>query len=166
MYLCFESSGLRINYIGIEPFPREFYHLQKNVPAGKHFDIGLWKENLELKFFGSSRRADSSFILPESFTQELTIPARRLESVVPHDQIKLFKLEAEGAEFEVIQGAGSLLERIEYIAADLGEESEGKSTLPQVVNHLLNNNFEIANFGFHRTIVLFKNQLKFRALNS
>ena len=62
--------------------------------------------------------------------------------------LKLLKLEAEGAEPEVIKGALNLLKNIEYIAADLGPERgfNQESTLKEVVNILLENNFEIVEF--------------------
>jgi FkbM family methyltransferase len=157
LFLFLSSLELGINYIGIEPSPREFFHLEKNVSGGNNYNVGLWNENSEINFFISSRKADSSFIQPSSFTEEITVRTCRLDDLLKHTKIKLLKLEAEGAEFQAILGAEGLLDQIEFISADLGEEAAGKSTLPEVVNYLLGRNFEIVNFGFHRTIVLFKN---------
>ena len=158
LHLYFWKSNIDIDYIGIEPSPVEFMHLKLNVPLGTFFNLGLWDSNSEIEFFVSSSKADSSFVQPSSFTEKITIPAKRLDSLIASTPIKLLKLEAEGAEFEAIQGAENLLRNIEFITADLGEESNGKSTLPSVVNYLISKNFEVIDFGFHRTVVLFKNK--------
>ena len=74
--------------------------------------------------------------------------------------MKLLKLEAEGAEPEVIKGALNLLKNIEYIAADLGPERglKQESTLKEVVNILLENNFKIVDFKYPRICLLFRNK--------
>ena len=157
LFLFLNSLKLGINYIGIEPSPREFFHLERNVNGGKNLNVGLWNENSEINFYISSRKADSSFIRPSSFTEEIIVKTCRLDDLLKKQKIKLLKLEAEGAEFQAILGAEGLLDQIEFISADLGEEAAGESTLPEVVNYLLGRNFEIINFGFHRTVVLFRN---------
>ena len=74
--------------------------------------------------------------------------------------MKLLKLEAEGAEPEVIRGSLNLLDNIEYIAADLGPERgfNKECTLKEVVNLLLENNFEIVEFKYPRVCLLFRNK--------
>ena len=75
--------------------------------------------------------------------------------------IKLLKLEAEGAEPEILMGAKQSLSRIQYIAADLGFERGVRqtSTLPEVANFLISNNFEIVDIAQGRIACLFKNKL-------
>ena len=60
-----------------------------------------------------------------------------------HERVKLLKVDAEGAEFEVINGAKNLLSRIEFIAIDLGFEKgiKQESTAPPVFNFLFENAF-------------------------
>ena len=60
-------------------------------------------------------------------------------------KIKLLKLEAEGAEPEIVQGIGEKLDLIEYISADLGFERNRESTFAPVTNYLLERNFEVIN---------------------
>ena len=71
-------------------------------------------------------------------------------------KIKLLKLEAEGAEIEVILGAKNILKNIEYISADLGYERGKleKSTLIPVTNFLLKNNYELVDFNIDRVVAL------------
>jgi hypothetical protein len=82
----------------------------------------------------------------------------RLDSIL-NSEIKLLKLEAEGAEPEVIIGCEGILSKIGYIAADLGPERglERVNTLPFVVNFLLSRNFEILEFTESRCSILFRN---------
>ena len=63
------------------------------------------------------------------------------------DKVKLLKLEAEGAEPEILMGAENKLELIQYIAADLGFERGKKeeSTYKQVTNFLLSRGFILVN---------------------
>jgi hypothetical protein len=76
-------------------------------------------------------------------------------------KIKLFKLEAEGAEPEICHGAINSLKNIEYISVDVGFERGIKqsSTAPDVVNYLLKNNFVLKNVGDSRMCYLFKNNI-------
>ena len=74
--------------------------------------------------------------------------------------------EAEGAEPEVIRGAGKKLELIEFISADLGFErgARNESTFKEVTNYLLENNFVLIEFSDARRCALFRNKKYFRAI--
>ena len=52
-------------------------------------------------------------------------------------QIKLLKLEAEGAELQVLYGCKNILNKIEYISADIGFELEQgtKSNKKEVISY-------------------------------
>ena len=56
-----------------------------------------------------------------------------------------------------------VIKNIEYIAADLGPERgfNQEITLKEVVNTLLENNFEIVDIKYPRLCLLFKNKNKF-----
>ena len=73
-----------------------------------------------------------------SFDDKTKVPVDRLESYVS-SKIKLLKLEAEGAEPEILEGLGEKLNLVEYISADLGYERgvHCESTLVPVTNYLL-----------------------------
>ena len=73
--------------------------------------------------------------------------------------VKCLKLEAEGAEPEILQGLGEKLKFIEYITADVGFErgETEESTLAEVSNFLIKNNFKMVAIGKRRFCVLFKN---------
>ena len=73
--------------------------------------------------------------------------------------IKLFKVEAEGFEPEVIEGAVETLKRTEYLCVDFGSERgvEQENTVIEVNNILLKNNFALIEFSYYRYIGLYKN---------
>ena len=157
----FKSRGIPVDYIGIEPAPREYKCLEKN--AGNHtiYSVGLWKEEGQhLEFFVSSKGGDSSFITPSSPIDDvMKIPTRRLDGLLPNRQIKLFKLEAEGAEPEVLMGSEDILDNIEYISANLGPERglKEEATMVPVANYLMARGFELVQLSRHM-ICLFRNR--------
>ena len=70
----------------------------------------------------------------------------------------LLKLEAEGAEPEVIYGANKTLINLNYIAADLGPERgfNEECTIKEVSNSLYKNNFKMIDFKYPRICCLYK----------
>ena len=157
MWFALKKQFNNFDYVAFEPSPLEFELLRQNIGVnGISHNIGLWNTAERKTFFISSWNADSSFIKPENYTNKLEIQAKRLDQILDKD-IKLFKLEAEGAEMQILEGMGELLSRCQYITADLGPENNGKSTLPEVTNYLLKNNFEMIDFGFPRIVALYKN---------
>ena len=80
----------------------------------------------------------------ESFTLDGWFERERVKDKIGKP-IKLMKLEAEGFEPEILQGGLSILDHVEYIAADLGWErgQDQECTIPQVVNLLLAHQFRL-----------------------
>ena len=100
--IWFDLNNINVNYIGFEPSPTEFNLLKENVYPHLVHNVGLWKETGELKFFVSSQGADSSLIEPVSFEEIITVPVARLEIFIS-SKVKMLKLEAEGAEPEILE---------------------------------------------------------------
>ena len=155
--LWFEYKNIDVNYVGFEPGPNEYKSLIKNIYPSIAHNIGLWNCNEKVEFFISSAFGDSSFIKPQKFTKKITIPSKRLDKFI-NLKIKLLKVEAEGAEPEIIEGIGDKLDLIEYISADLGFERNLESTFAPVTNYLLERNFEVINIYPSRVSVLFRNK--------
>jgi FkbM family methyltransferase len=156
--IWFDLNNIKINYVAFEPSPTEFDCLKENVKPCTVYNVGLWNEVGELEFFVSSQGADSSLIEPVSFDEKIKVPVDRLESYV-NSTIKILKLEAEGAEPEILEGLGDKLSLIEYVSADLGYERGVKceSTLVPVTNYLLEYGFELVNVSHGRICALYKN---------
>ena len=150
-----------IEYIGIEPNPNDFAALKHNNPNDVVLNMGLWNQDGQIDFYVNDKSASSSFIEPPEFREILQIQCSRADSLFTGRAIKLFKLEAEGAEPEVLQGLEGILPSIKYITADVGPE-RGKleeSTYNECVEFLLARNFKILVQRITgRNVVLFKNQ--------
>jgi FkbM family methyltransferase len=162
--IYFENLGLDVNYVGIEPSPSEYFCLVKNTSPCLTFNLGLWNKNSKLKFYISSRAGDSSFLRPVEFSSTEEVLVVRLDKFFAKNfknkRIKLLKVEAEGAEPEVIYGCKGILDKIEYISADCGFERGQlkESTVTPVTNFLCANGFEVVDISYPRLVVLFKNK--------
>ena len=148
-----------VKYVGYEPNPHDFMCLQHNVGVDKSRNIGLWNKVGSILFYVNDAFASSSFIEPPEYTEIIEIPASTLSDQFPNEKIRLLKLEAEGAEPEVLEGASRILSNIDYISADVGPERgiNEEETRDFVVNFLTAYGFELVNESRgHRKIVLFK----------
>lgn len=148
-----------IEYFGFEPSPQEFELLSRNLPNNyKIYNKVVSDNNSQIKFYVSTANADSSIYMPDIIDKELYLESVRLDSIFTH--ITLLKIDAEGAEMEVIKGAEKILRDIRYIAVDLGFE-KGKNhetTCPDVINYLLGNNFRILRFTPRNCFLLENNR--------
>jgi FkbM family methyltransferase len=149
--------------IAVEPEATEARCIPFNVP-GVHdvINAALWHEETELKFFSKNRSADSSIFETDGYDKVIIVPTLRLDDLLDRyglDQIKLFKLEAEGAEPEILLGATRALPHIEFISADLGPERglAQESTVIPVCNHLFKSGFELVSLYHKRQVYLFRN---------
>jgi len=108
----------------------------------------LWYENTTLKFYEKTDTADSSVFEIEKYDDFQEVPAITLDDYCTDnniEKIRLFKLEAEGAEPEVLQGAARVLEFTDYVAVDCSYE-RGKTqqhTLIEVVENLNEQGFKL-----------------------
>ncbi len=115
--------------------PQVFDCLRANT-AGHgaiHADCAiLWKEAGELTFYSAPDRADSSVFLPPgeavtAFTaQATTLDALARKHAI--GSVALLKMDAEGAEPEVLQGGQDVLARTRHVAIDTGPERNGQET--------------------------------------
>ena len=74
--------------------------------------------------------------------------------------IKLLKIDAEGAEPEILMGASKLLNKIKYITVDVGPERGllQESTDKETTEFLLNNDFTLLYENRERQTILFENK--------
>ena len=157
MYL--RENAPTVKYIGFEPNPHDFVCLQRNVGASRSRNIGLWNQEGSIPFYVNDTQASSSFIEPPKFTRVVDIQASTLSHQIINKKIRLLKLEAEGAEPEVLEGAISILNSIDYISADVGPERgiHEENTRDTVINFLEANGFELIKENKrHRKIVLLR----------
>lgn len=162
-YLLADRSGCQL--ICIEPEAEEFRCLQqRNVGpfrAACHNTL-LWSAEETLKFYSKNDTGDSTVFEIPGYTSVREARATTLDRVLDEsgvERVRLVKLEAEGAEPEILDGAQRWLERIDYIAADLGPERgmTQESTAPAVIQRLLQAGFTFQRANAPRLVCLFKN---------
>jgi len=93
------------------------------------------------------------------YDETITVRTMRVEQFIGR-KIKFFKLEAEGAEPEILDGLGDKISQIEYISADLGPErgKSRESTLVPVVNYMASQKFDLVQVSHDRICALFRNK--------
>lgn len=166
-YLCFNK---KVIYYGIEPSPISFSNLQHNVKNQNLVNKAAWKTaEKKINFYLKDDYSDSSLIKINDFTNIIPIQTITLDQVIDEiickiadinkKKIKLIKIDAEGAEPEVLIGLSKNLINVHYITIDCGFERgiEKENTMAECTNYLLKNNFKIINFSQERTTILFKN---------
>ena len=144
-----------MRYVGIEPNPEDFKVLKKNVDleTSEYVNKALGETNAVLNFYVCTENADSSLVEPPSYTEIIDVEVVRLDNLCNElgiKKIKLLKLEAEGYEPEILNGAAGILDFIEYVAVDGGYErnKDSEQTLTRVTNFLLENNFKMVDIYF------------------
>lgn len=151
------------NYITFEPGLKEHLSIKKNSPNGVHIMEGLSNKEESVRFYVNEKYADSSIIEPLHFTHTEEIKTTTLHKYVKENKIeniKLFKLEAEGFEPEILEGASNVLDKIEYIALDGGcERGKGQTeTFSILCNTLYKHGFKMVSINFVWSRALFVNQ--------
>lgn len=155
------NFSAKINYIGFEPSPNEFRCLILNASNQKHYQVALSEKSKRQKFYISSEEADNSLIEPKYFSKTINLKSERLEKLVSKSKIKLLKIDAEGAEIEVLKGCKNILKSIKYISVDLGPERgiNSEPTFKDVIPYLITNGFVIQEISQKRYTFLFYNPM-------
>lgn len=150
------------DYYAFEPDPVAFAALSKNVPTGVLTNAALWMEDGELDIHVATAFGDSGvFATANTGSQLIRVPAVKLDTFAQAHgltKIRAFKLEAEGAEPEVLSGARETLPIIDYVAIDAGPERDGESTLTQCAQILQAAGFTMCSFNHRRMHVMFRNE--------
>ena len=152
------------NYFTFEPGINEFKALCENVKNNNNYNLGLDKTESTKNFYINEQDADSSIVEPKIYNSIYKIKTTTLNKFfkkIKTEKIKLLKLEAEGYEPEILQGANKILDKIEYIAIDGGYErgKNSEETLSSQLNFLLKNNFEIIEINLKWGRALLKNKI-------
>tara|TARA_B100000029_G_C17367667_1_gene885001 strand:+ start:101 stop:907 length:807 start_codon:yes stop_codon:yes gene_type:complete len=161
--LFFSEQNFSVNYIGLEPSIKEFSACKLNNPHSEILNLGLWNKKSKLNFYIKSETADSSVFEIDDYKEIVTIKVDRLDNIINKEKyksIKLLKIDAEGAEPEILEGTKNLLGIIEYISVDVGPERgiDQKSTDSEVTTFLTKNNFKLITENTNRKSKLFQNK--------
>jgi hypothetical protein len=154
-----------INYICFEPDYENFKLLKINLKFFKNlisYNCGVFNKNGKKLFYQRNNYCDSSFfkeIDPKKNFNSTIVPIVKLDKYLKkHKMIKLLKIDAEGANIEILKSAGIYLSRIIFISVDVSEERIGKDTFKSTNSFLKKNNFNlIESFGVSKYNLLYKN---------
>lgn len=135
--LILQEMGFEV--IAIEPDPVEFGALRKNLGlSARCIRAALWSERKQMGLYLRNATGDTSLI--GTGKPDISIRATTLDNVLNVElteerRIAVIKLEAEGAEPEILRGAQVSLGRTDWVTVDAGPErgDEAASTLPGVV---------------------------------
>lgn len=151
------------NYVALEPNPSDFEVLKLNYSNSILINKALGKSNNILPFYVSTEQGDSSLVKPKGFSKEIEVQVITLENLINDlniNKVKLLKVEAEGYEPEILEGTGSNLKKIQYVAIDGGYErgENSEQTFTNVTNFLIKNAFDILDINFSQYRALFINK--------
>jgi FkbM family methyltransferase len=145
------DSRKNLTIIAIEPDPVEFYVLQKNLKKTDYsfnkflsFETGIVQVRYE------NESGDTHIVTSDhgqlGGKSNIPVLAHSLDSLLAPlnlKSIKLLKIEVEGAEPEVLQGAKSVLKIVDFVALDTGPERGIKNTFNEVNSYLVNHGFKL-----------------------
>ena len=154
-------------YIGLEPSDDDFNCLSKNISLHlKDYKV-LNKacgelQNLNTKFYLSSKNADSSLIKPDENSTEVMIEQITIDDIINNYNLNdvFIKIDTEGYEPETLKGIKKSINKIKFISVDCGFERgiKNDSTLPEVTSILYEKKFKMIKNHKKRMTYLFKNE--------
>ncbi|WP_232830717.1 FkbM family methyltransferase [Tropicimonas sp. IMCC34011] len=163
-FVCALNLNSSQNIFAFEPDPTEHAALTENVgDFATSLNMALWHSDENLEIFLANETGDSGVYKTINSEETALVKAVRLDSfvssVAPSGTIRLLKLEAEGAEPEVLEGSNGIMDRIHFISVDAGPErgEEKKSTLVPVLDILSNHGFKMIDFNPNRMTCVFVN---------
>ncbi len=163
--LGFWAMKNSLRYFPVEPEELEVECCNHNIFGGKAAfrSRALWKENCTLELYSKPGEGDSSLVEMNNYSTVKKIEAVTLDTFITEhriDTIKLLKIEAEGAEPEILEGAAPVLDRVAFISVDCGPERgfDKQSTFNEVHRILTENGFEIVQANMNRIVFLYKNK--------
>lgn len=142
-------ANLAGRIVAFEPDPAAFKCLEKNCashPTISTCNIALSNETGETPFYLSTKGADSSLVEPERYTKRISVSTTTLDDALATmgiTRVDFLKVEAEGWEPEILEGAADTLKHTQKIAVDAGPERKGQTTIDEVSSILKKEGFAI-----------------------
>jgi FkbM family methyltransferase len=140
-----------------EPDPVCFLCLESNTKSifekVNLYNFPLSNKTEIQKFYLATENADSSLVPPTTSSKSTDLMVKRLDvirEIQELNYIDLLKMDAEGAEPEVLEGLGDLVYKIGKFVIDVGPERNGKSTDKMVMNFFANKKIR-SEFRVHKS---------------
>lgn len=141
--------------ISVDPDPSPFRCLTKNIESLDNvtaFNVALGDHDHEANIFLSSEHNNSSLIEPlDGWTEQASVLVITLQTLMSRagvSRIDFLKLEAEGYEPEILNGAGQALRAVRKIAIDASPERQGKPTKDDCMKILASLGFQLWEQGW------------------
>lgn len=140
--------------IAVEPDPLAYECLVKNtanLPNVHTYQVAISAMAESREFYLSSTGADSSLYPPDRWTDKLRIRSVPVSDLLDDAEVKevtLLKVEAEGAEPEVLDGASSIFHRIAAVTVDCSPERGGQDTMDACWERLESAGFSVSRSGW------------------
>lgn len=157
LYLALSRDTNNLKYYAFEPDKNAYECCILNTSKNSIiYNTGLSNKSENIDFFMDSMGGNSSAIAFGE-NEKVTIQVEKLDNIKTENNIKLLKVEAEGFEPEVLEGAVETLKKVQYVAVDFGPERghEQKDTIIEVNNFLLKNDFHLIKFEINRITGLY-----------
>lgn len=163
------ARTMEVEYVAFEPEPLEAICNDLNNFDGrpKTRRYALWKDDVPRPFYSAPEWSDSSLIRPYNPSERLLdIQSATLDSVLDLESLLrrgpttvVLKVEVEGAEPEVLEGASKSLERIEWVTLDCGHERgvERADTFVETHDILERHGFKLHDVNLARPSALYHN---------
>jgi FkbM family methyltransferase len=149
------KAGARV--YALEPDPIAFECLRRNTPGPREvacLPLALWNKSKRMPFSLATHRGSSSLILTDAKT--ITATAYRLDRLMERFEIGevfFLKADCEGAEPEMLEGAGDALAKVRHIAIDCGPERHKQRTENTVRPMLERAGFHVTKIDDKRSIL-------------
>ena len=133
----------------------------------------LWNETMTLPFYSKPESAGSSLFKVGGEFRRVEVNAIRLDSTLGPSRLRgtsgtvIFKIEAEGAEPEVLEGAVETLAQVDWVAIDCGYERgvERAHTFVETNTFMQDHGFRLWRAQLRRVTALYRN-MKSRVRNN
>jgi len=161
LFLAVKEKNFDVTYIGFEPDKETYDCLKLNVKNEKNIvhNIGLSNIDGSNNFYIDNEGGNSSFV-DFGTSESIKVDTKTLDSLNIKENIKLFKIDAEGYEPEVLSGSKNTLKKTAFVSVDFGSErgANQNNTMVDVNNLLLQVGFELIELNDFRMIGLYKNK--------
>mgnify|MGYP000108758245 FL=1 len=161
LFLAVKEKNLDVTYMGFEPDKETYECLKLNVKNEKNIVHNIGLSNIEgsNNFYIDNEGGNSSFV-DFGTSESIKVETKTLDSFNIKKNIKLFKIDAEGYEPEVLSGSKNTLINTNFVSVDFGSErgANQNNTMVDVNNLLLQVGFELIELNDLRMIGLYKNK--------
>tara|TARA_B100000941_G_scaffold60529_2_gene39805 strand:+ start:4260 stop:5141 length:882 start_codon:yes stop_codon:yes gene_type:complete len=161
LFLAVKEKNLDVTYMGFEPDKETYECLKLNVKNEKNIVHNIGLSNIEgsNNFYIDNEGGNSSFV-DFGTSHSIKVDTKTLDSFNIKKNIKLFKIDAEGYEPEVLSGSKNTLKNTNFVSVDFGSErgANQNNTMVDVNNLLLQVGFELIELNDFRMIGLYKNK--------